>query len=293
MPSYKTYGEVAASYDAGRSRIFSFRKTPTQTTATGIWFDLSMSGGNPVPNYYAAAPLAFKAMALSTDGGMYHGSNVSPSTKHLHKLTIQAFAVTTATPLPCMLLDYLGYYPFCDMTQAVALDNTSALTRYTDGEGVQMMVVEVASQIGGTQFYCTYTNQDGVAGRVTPTHICNTQIVNGTIIHSGPNLAAGFPRGQFMTLQAGDTGVRSVQEINFTTDDVGLVTIVLVKPLATVAIDAIASAIYSPAQRDYALDATGTLPVIEDDAYLNLICLPTGTISGATLFGTIETIWSE
>lgn len=79
--------------------------------------------------------------------------------------------------LPRILCDYLLYYPFVDMSIAGGefqpmVNDTASLTRYTDGEGVQIMAVEVASQIGSSQFYVTYTNQDGVAGRVTPTITC-------------------------------------------------------------------------------------------------------------------------
>lgn len=287
----KSYKDLFDSIDAGRTSLFTFRKAPNQTTGQGIWFDLSLSPGNPVPNYYAAAPLNWTQLKLSTDGGLYHGQAVTPGVKYLKKLTLSSSIVTTTLPLSVMVLDYLGYYPFCDMDGEIALGATT-LSRSTTGEGVQIMVVEVAGQVGGSRFFCTYTNQDGTAGRVTPTHICNTQVVNGTLVNSGPTLAAGYPSGPFMTLQAGDTGVRSVESITFLTSDVGLVTVVLVKPVATVALDAIASAIYSPTECDFAQMNAGVMPVIEDDAYLNLICLPTGTLSGGQIYGTIETVWS-
>jgi hypothetical protein len=75
-----------------------------------------MSPGNPVPNFYAAAPLESKALAQSTDGGMYHGAAPGGTyTKHLRR--IMALTVTTtAVPLPCILCDYLLYYPFVDMS---------------------------------------------------------------------------------------------------------------------------------------------------------------------------------
>jgi hypothetical protein len=34
------------------------------------------------------------------------------------------------------------------------------------------------------------------------------------------------------------------------------------------------------------------LPIIEDDAYLNLIVCPNASLSGVPLMGTIETIWN-
>jgi hypothetical protein len=142
---------IDAQETSGRSRLFSWRKVPTQTTALGIWFDLSMSPGNPVPNYYAAAPLVSKRLAQSTDGGIFHGSAVSPMVKHLTKLTAIT-VTTTAVPLPMILLDYLLYYPFIDMSvfgEAQPMTQGETLPRYPTGAGVQMMAVEVAAQIGG------------------------------------------------------------------------------------------------------------------------------------------------
>lgn len=280
---------VADAYDAGRVKLTSWRKQPTQTTGSGIWFDLSMSPGNPVPNYYAAAPGEFKALARSSDGGIDHGPAVAPLTKHLKSL--MAITVTaTAVPLPLLLCDYLGYYPFLDMSIAggdfQATGNTTGLSRYVDGAGVQIMAVEVASQIGGAQFYVTYTNQAGVAGRVTATVTCNTQVVNGTLIAT--SRATGGSAGPFMPLQDGDSGVRSIEGITFLGGgDVGLVTLVLVKPLATHFIHDITA----PAERDYLIDFPSA-PRIVDDAYLNFVALPSGTLASAQITGLAEFIWN-
>lgn len=289
MPGFRNFKGIIDAYDAGRFKVSSWRKALTQTTGTGIWFDLSMSPGNPVPNYYAASPLQAKALSRSSDYGIDHGGGVAPMKKHLKGFT--AIATTSlATPLPIILCDYLMYYPFVDMSVAGGefqpFDNgTATLPRYTDGNGVQMMAVEVAAQIGGSQFYCTYTNQDGVPGRVTGTATCNTQVTNGTIVTSSPALIGSM--GPFMQLQAGDTGVRSIDGVTFLgAGDVGLITMVLVKPLATHSI----LEITAPVERCFACEFQ-SLPVVEDDAYLNMICLPNGTLSGAQLTGLAEFVW--
>lgn len=274
----------SAIVDSGRWHYQAFRKLPSQTTASGIWFDLSMSPGNPVPQYYAAAPLVAVALARSTDGGLNHGPDVSTYTKYLHKFLVIS-TTSTAAPLPIILLDYLMFYPFIDQDVGdKTLTTNIALPRYPTGAGVQMMAVEVASQVGGSTFYVTYTNQDGVAGRVTPTVRCNTQTVNGTIITSAP-VTAGCA-GPFIPLQAGDSGVRSIQSVTYTTGDIGLMTLVLVKPLASIAVyDTTA-----PVERDFLIDS-GILPIIKDDAYLNMVCHPVGTLASAPILGEIHTFW--
>ena len=60
------------------------------------------------------------------------------------------------------------------------------------------------------------------------------------------------------------------------------------KPLASISLRGIAA----PTEIDYLTDMACSLPVIEDDAYLNFLALPNGTLSGAPIIGVIETTWS-
>jgi len=274
---------------AGQSFYATWRKTPTQTTGAGIWFDLSMSPGNPVPNYYAAAPNVAIALAQSTDGGIPHGGNVGQLGYAKYLKTFGAMTVTaTAVPLPMLLCDYLMFYPFVDMsiTDYQPLTTNIALPRYPTGNGVQIMAVEVAGQsgVGNPKFQVQYTNQDGVAGRLTRPVSCNTQVVNGTIINTAP--ATAGCNSPFLPLQSGDTGVRLIEGIQFYTADVGLIALVLVE----VVDDHIIRTIDAPAERNCFTDFSA-MPVIADDAYLNLICCPNGTLSAAPIHGYIQTVW--
>lgn len=283
---FQNYREINEAISNGQTSLFSWRKAPTQTTATNIWFDLSMSPGNPVPNYYAATPLISKRLAQSTDGGIFHGGNATNS-KHVKSFTALCTTPTTAVPLPIIVCDYLLYYPFIDMstTDTQNLTTSETLSRYTDGEGVQIMAIEVASQIGGVQFYVTYTNSDGVAGRVTPNIRCNSQISVGTLITTAA--ATAGCAGPFLPLQGDDKGVRSIESVTFLSADVGLITLVLVKPLFNNTI----VDIQAPAERDFTTDFLGLLPEIKNDAYLNMICLPSGTLASGQILGLLETVW--
>lgn len=280
---------VSRDVDDGAVTYSSWRKQPAVVTSIGFWQDLSMAPGNPRPNYYASSPLVAAALKQSTDGGLYHGGAVSPKTKHLRRLT--ALTVTAgATPLPMILCDYLLYYPFVDegtVDEEQVMDNTVALPRYTDGEGVQMMAVVVAGGTGlPARFSVNYTNQAGVAARTSALCQLGTQVVNGTIATSAR--ATAFCFGPFIPLQVGDTGVRSIEGVTFTNGgDVGLITLVLVKPLADLSI----LNITAPVEVDYLLDRP-SLPRIVDDAYLNFICLANGSLSAAPIHGDITTTWS-
>lgn len=286
MPGFNSIKDYVDAELDGKIRQFSFRKSPTQATTAGLWFDLSMSPGNPVPQYYAASPLISVQMKQSTDGGLFHGANTN-SSKWL-KSTLLMSNSATGLPMPFILCDYLLYYPFIDegTTDPQPLTNSVSLPRWTDGKGVMMMAVSVAGRTGGQTFNITYTNQDGVAGRTTQTVIQNSATAIGTIVTSAT--ATNGAAGPFIPLQRGDTGVRSIESVQMISGpDVGLFTLVLVKPLITSQI------LEQTAPTEEALlIEKASLPEIKDDAYLNWLCMPNGSLSGVSLFGMIETIFT-
>ena len=276
---------VLAGEDGG-SWFATWRKAPTQATTAGLWYDLGMATGNPAPNYYAAAPLRSKALYRSTDGGLDHGPDAGPAQKHLAGFTALA---TAGTPITFVLCDYLLYYPFVDMdyTDMVQAD---VLPRYPTGDGVQIMAVQVASQSGAgrPKFQVGYTNSAGVSGRLSELVSCNTSTIPGNLITSHAVAPTGYchPAGPFIKLQQGDTGVRSIEYVTWQTPDVGLLSLVLVRPIDTTVVRDITA----PVERSCLADQN-KMPVIKDDAYLNIVCCPSGSISGAGFHGYIQTIW--
>ncbi len=271
----------------GRVRRYTWRKTPSQSTIAAIWFDLSMSPGNPPPKYwFDAPPLIAKAVSQSVDGGLFHGANVSPQEKYIRLITAGTPTVT-ALPINFYLCDYLLYYPSCDdsTTDTQVLDNTVTLPRYTDGKGVQMIAVSVAGRTGGQQFYVTYTNSDGVSGRTSQIVTQNSAAAVGTIVTSATTTAAsGNP---FIGLQGNDSGVRSIESVTMLGADVGLFSLILVKPLAQTAIKEITV----PYEKDFFIHGA-SLPKVEDDAYLSFLCLPNSSMSTTVLVGDLKVIWN-
>jgi len=284
--------DLVDAENGGQTFFSAWRKAPTQSTAAGIWFDLSMSPGNPVPQYYAAAPNISVALSQSTDGGIPHGTNVAGSGMRKYLRTFGVMTPTAAAaPMQMILCDYLLYYPFIDMsvTDYQPLTTAATLPRLKDGKGLQIMAVEVAGQTGAgnPRFNITYTNSAGVSGRTTPLVACNTQLSNGTLITSQPTDPARAATGPFIPLQAGDTGVRSIDGITFMTPDVGLISLVIVEPIENISVRGIDAPIERTPVTDYA-----DLPIIEDDAYLGLICCPNGSLAGANITGWINTTWN-
>lgn len=288
MAGFNNLGAIADAELNGQSWYSTWRKAPTQATTAGVWFDLSMSPGNPVPQYYAASPLGAVALKYSTDGGLWHGSSSSSVTKYLRRTTVITTSAT-GIPMAMILCDYLLYYPFIDegTTDEQTLTNAVSLPRYTSGEGVRIMAVSVAARTGGQTFRVGYTNSQGVSGRFTSTVIQNTAAANGHIVSTQNNNAGAA--GPFLPLQAGDTGVRSIDTVQMISGtDVGLFTLVLVKPLATTQI----RGIDAPVECDYLLTAGMKMPVIEPDAYLNWLCLPMGSLAATAFHGDLLITWN-
>lgn len=277
---------ITSAYLEGRYSYATFRKAPAITTAAGLWVDLSMASGNPVPNYYVGAELTATVPANWYKKGIWDGGPVSPAKKFLHKICMLGTSAA-ASPAPYLLCDYLLYYPLIDMdnTDEQFLTNDATIPRYTSGVGVNAYLVATNPYIGGQAFRITYTNQDGVPDRVSLRTVTNTSTYIGTILNSnsalGPN---SF--GCFINLQAGDIGIRSVQSITFEAANGGLATLVLVKPLATL----MTREATAWAEFDFIKDKP-SLPVIEDGAYLNLLVMPSGTIAAVPVIGEITTIW--
>lgn len=281
-----THKTLFASMREGRELTRPVIKNPSVVTASGIWVDLTCFGRYPAAFYYTdGTALSAQAMRRSTHGGMDHGEDKGTAYKKYLKGFGSLSATVAANPLTIWLMDYLIYYPLIPMEDVQEFDNTVTLPRYSDGRGVKMMLVEQFPYVGAVTCRVTYTNELGVAGRLSAIVTINTQTALGTLATSAPNTAGCA--GPFIPLQAGDVGVRSVESIEFFTADAGNLALVLVYPYAL-------AGHYentAPGLWDFFEDES-ILPRIYDDAYVSAIALPVGSLSGAIIDCTIQTIWA-
>lgn len=146
---------------------------------------------------------------------------------------------------------------------------TAALTRYTTGAGVWIMV-EIYTQIGttATTITCTYTNDAGTGGRVTP------------LTDIGGTARREVNRGLILPLQAGDTGVRSIESytLTATTGTAGAFGFTLMKPLAFYPLCGIEQS------TTLGLFNCANLPVVEDGACLQMIVFTPNVGTGAITY---------
>jgi hypothetical protein len=240
-----------------------------------------MATGNPKPNYYIGPELT--SATLSSLNGLYHGGDVAPAKKFLHKISL--WLSGTTIQVNGIICDYLMYYPLVDMDSVDEqfMTNTVPLPRYASGEGVMAILVATNPYVGGALFTLNYTNSDGTAGRQTIPVATNTRTNIGTVLQ-GDN-AVTWP---FIPLARGDRGIRSVESITFMAPNGGLAALVLVKPLATFTLPSTACF----REVDFAKDLP-SLPQIQDGAYLGMFVGNTATsIANNVLIGDITTIWN-
>jgi len=287
--------------DEGKTWVSSFRKVPAATaTIAGQWFDYGYAAGNPIPNYYAASPLV--ASVLEREKGIIM-PRISASEKlFLHRVTAMT-ASASATSItnqaqPLILCDYLLYYPFVDMDAAgedQTMDNANALPRYSDGVGVQMMVVAQSSTVGGGRFTITYTGSDDVQ-YTTISMFCGAAQPSGSLVSAVTAVGGLQP---FVPLNAGVRGVKQIDSVNFSVANGGLCAVVLVKPLDThyvmeesrrTTTGTLES--FGDATEKEAMRLRAGMVEIKDGAFVSFIGQGTqGSLASAPLVGLIETVW--
>jgi hypothetical protein len=194
-----------------------------------------------------------------------------------------------------MLADYLMYYPFID-TDAVGeeqlMENTVTIPRYPAGQVIA--VAQSASSAIGT-FTMTYTNENGVAGRVSQANRTFVVSGGGQVLNA---LEAGASYNSFVNLQAGDQGVSSIQSVTFTGAGGGLMALVIVNPLMLMFLnsesrrDTTALISYGSCDEFQSVIHKAGMPEIKDGAVLNFFASGfAGSLASSTLVGTLETIW--
>lgn len=300
MSGFGNVGQFANADLLGQCWLTQFRKTvASAATTTNAWIDYSYFAGSPVANFYASSPAV--AAVLESDKGI-KVPTVSPATQHLKALNVMtantASAVNARQRL--ILCDYLLYYPFID-TDAVGETQTltnnaddplvPSLPRYSSGR-----VIAVAQSAASTtgQFTFTYTNQDGVPGRVS-NNTFTFVVAGGGQIVSADGVGASY--NPYCTLAAGDSGVQSIQSVTFTAGGGGLMALVIVKPLlngyVTQECRTTTGVAFGAADEFLSLIHAAGAPQIKDGAVLNFFAEGTqGSLATSQLVGFLETVWN-
>jgi hypothetical protein len=298
MSGFPSMDSLAEAITAGRFKRSDWNKLflPTTVAVAGEWHCLAKGTGNPSTGsiYNTGTNLAFQAVSESTanGGGIPHGGDVSPASKHL--VNASAFsAAATVAPCVLMLVDLLGFYRVSSVTTITAqtLDNTVPLPREVLGDGVQAFMWNtntVALGAATPNLSINYTNSNGVAGRLTPATlpIGKTACPNGQVLYSGTGLGK---YGPFIPLQSGDAGIRSVQSLTISASYVsGEFSIGLCKPIMTMPITTLGVV----CERDF-VNMIPSFPVVRDGA--NLVWMMysgSATPVNSAIFGHLDMAWN-
>jgi hypothetical protein len=219
-----TAGQIQIQLGGGTAgTAITTNTTTTQAVVAGATQDIAIVANSTfagsVDNFIVIAggtngqTPRFAPYDATMQGCIWPGDLISgTATKHLLTMSAQTAGATTV-PITLLLVDMLGCYARIDgnTASAITLANTLTLPRYTSGTGVMAYSVVAPATTGGTAHNClmTYTNQANVGSRALPQTVASTvSAVNSHIYHSG---TAANNIGPFLPLQAGDTGIRSVQ----------------------------------------------------------------------------------
>jgi hypothetical protein len=241
--------------------------------ATGVaqrWYEFYTGTGNPGAGVLTGTAGTATLIKQSVQGaGLDVGGNVSADTKHL--LRAAAFSpASTMVPFTAYLCDFLEYWPSMVVTGTPTTPGTLALTRYTDGKGV-MVVVAVQSALGATQpaltLTCTYDDASSSAGGVLTAPGASAPTTTLFLNNGSP----------FMPLPAGKLGVKAITSYTLATGTTGTVAFFLVKPILSI------SGATQNVQAESKL--LMELPQIIDDAHLSWIVMPGGALATSSLLG--------
>jgi hypothetical protein len=158
----------------------------------------------------------------------------------------------------------------------------------SNGAGVQAFITpSVALGAGTPNIQLTYTNAAGTAGKTTPTTlpISNATAPIGQIEYSGTGAGK---YGPFVPLAAGDTGIRLVEQFNYSaTHTSGTTNVVLCRPLLTLPMTTIGVA----AERDL-VNQLPSLPRVYDGACLVwLMYAGAATPVTSAFYGHLDLAW--
>lgn len=268
MPGFSSYQEIVAAQNAGQTRTYYFYKTlPSTPEAGSTWINLWRGG--VVPGTGATVP--------SVPGTTYTNSSTSitfPDTSPAKKF-ITRVGIGATSGMTLMVYDRLfgvGTLPL-NTTRVI---NGATVPRY-NGEGVHAWAtLEGVPGGNAAGTLVSYTNQDGVSGRVG-SQLTLTEVVN-------PDADTFF--GPF-PLAAGDTGIRSVQTwAGNTPITSATVNLVLLRPLLYLPYFASTGWL----EVDFVLQNM-LLPRVYDGASLCLAVQPHSAVI-STVWGTIEVTWA-
>ena len=287
MP-FNSVSQVADAVTQGRQHIQHFFRAALPNSGANLLFgDASVAAGIPSYNAYLGNAVEATPMVGQRNASIYVGPALTTQERYLLALSLTEAGATAFLPT-ALFLDYLLSYAYIDLdnTDQQDLTNTESLPRYTTGDGVRAMLVQLTpGAVVSANVTMTYTNTEGSSKTVTGAARSSATI--GVLASANGTTATAT--GVFLPLASGDKGVQSVQSVQLDTGIGGFAVLVLVKPLATLAGNEVTSTIEKNFLREQA-----ALPRIYEGAFLNYVYnLSANTANNGPIVGQAQFIWTE
>lgn len=278
--------DLNTAYDEGRWHLQHVLKNAGTAHALQ-WADPTFASGQPAYDAHVGAALAFTPCIAQKNDAIYFPPVAAGQHRHLVGLTLRANQATYSGPASVVLFDLLGYYPLIDgdSTDEQAMDNSLTLPRYSDGEGVGLVIVNhVAPALQQGTAVINYTNSDGVAQSLT----LALPNAGQNLVCSGHNAVSANSAAITIPLANGARGIRSLDSITYATPPGGLHCAYLVKILGSAVLGDNLVAM----EKDFALHNAFACPRIHDGAWLGFFDrIGSGTARSVSWFGHFTFAW--
>lgn len=303
MPGFSSMDDLINKITVnGQITRLDYQKTTAVAGVAGTWTDLGTANGTTPANIYTGTSLTFVPTDdLWGEGAVYHGGDVSPSTKHFLNASATVFAAAGA-PWFLMCVDQVGYVPITGADVTSTSGRTITMTpigtsgakvdRYPNGVGLRAYFSsEVAPTLGGpnlTSF--TYTSTSGTTGRACPLTVGFAATpVTGQVPHSG-NAATRYAPFIPLAINYAD-GIKDLEAFTLSGGTAyggsGQLVLHLVKPLWQIPIPS--NGILT--ERDF-VNQLPSLPKIPDGACIRFLLFQTGaTTTTSPVMASADLAW--
>jgi hypothetical protein len=283
MPGFPTVDSVINSWSVNRKgQKLLFNKVMASVSVANVPHTIWTATGIPSAGAYGSVGRAngrvcYGAQNAGFTAGAFRYQNATGGTTQ-HIISLGGCSITASATGSLLLVDRISDCLLAHAEATGAVTGVTATSRLnattTPGDGCQIWCeVQSAFSAGSNTIAFGYTDQLGNASHTTPGMVTVASAIVGRSVNT--NL--------WQALQAGDTGVRSIENVTLTSGSAtGQYAVALVKPIGSIPMPAVAQYV----ERDFVVELPN-LERIPDDACLQLIYIPTAAVT-ATIIGEIR-----
>ena len=279
-------GDFAKAVDGGRVHIQRIIKNAGTAHALQ-WADSTFASGQPAYDARVGTSGEFTPSIAQKNDAVYFPPITSNMERRLTHATLWSNQAIYNGPGSVFLFDLLGYYPLIDggTTDTQIMDNTQTLPRYSDGKGVQIVIVNhIAPAVQNGRAVIEYVDENDNV--LTVTTLISNQGQNLVCSGQSPTVASSGP---VQINLAGAGGVKRINSITYTIPPGGFHAFYLIKPLTSMVLGDNTIAL----EKDFVSHNGLHAPRIYDGAWLSFFDrIGSGSSRGVSWFGHFTFMWN-